>query len=96
MLTFQFLQKSIIRTGEKFTIQNYRKNTSTVQLSVHQNNRVINPQIIIIIKSTKHCINPFVPNAPFLYPLKALENRKVALGMGALGTNGIIEEFSGE
>ena len=22
-------------------------------------------------------VNPFVPNAPFIYPLKTLENRKV-------------------
>ena len=25
---------------------------------------------------TTVCVNPFVPNVPFLYPLKTLENRK--------------------
>ena len=29
------------------------------------------------VRFTDYCINPFVPNAPFLYPLKKLENRKV-------------------
>ena len=34
-------------------------------------------------------INPFVPNAPFLYPLKASENCKGASGM----SNAFLEEF---
>ena len=29
------------------------------------------------IADRRQCINPFVPNAPFLYPLKTSENRKV-------------------
>ena len=29
-----------------------------------------------------HLINPFVPNAPFLYPLKTSENRKLFLFSG--------------
>ena len=34
-------------------------------------------------------INPFVPNATFLYPLKTSENFKGELGKGALGINGL-------
>ena len=34
-------------------------------------------------------INPFVPNATFLYPLKTSENFKGELGKGALGKNGL-------
>ena len=35
---------------------------------------------VIIIGETSHesVINPFVPNAPFLYPLKASENSKIS------------------
>ena len=33
--------------------------------------------MIVILES--ETINPFVPNAPFLYPLKTSENRKVFL-----------------
>ena len=35
----------------------------------------------------EHWLNPFVPNAPFLYPLKTSENVKV--GHPTLGTNGL-------
>ena len=39
------------------------------------------------------CSNPFVPNAPFLYPLKASENRKVfcfqGVEKGFIGNNGL-------
>ena len=43
-------------------------------------------------------LNPFVPNAPFLYPLKASENLTVfrcfqGVEKGALGTNGLICEL---
>ena len=36
-------------------------------------------------------INPFIPNAPFLYPLKTLRFSDVFRGKrkGALGTNGL-------
>ena len=38
-------------------------------------------------------INPFVPNAPFLYRLKTSENRKVfcfqGVEKGCIGTNGL-------
>ena len=41
-------------------------------------------------------VNPFVPNAPFLYPLKTSENRKFSYifrrwKKGALGTNGLLK-----
>ena len=39
-------------------------------------------------------VNPFVPNVPFLYPLKTSENRKVETG--ALGTNGLIKKIPGK
>ena len=40
------------------------------------------------------CSNPFVPNAPFLYPLKASENRKVfwcfqGVQKGFIGKHGV-------
>ena len=51
----------------------------------------------ISMMDTKRFIvfNPFVPNAPFLYPLKTSENRAVSwcfqvVEKGALGTNGLI------
>ena len=36
--------------------------------------------IIVISHLTEYHINPFVPNAPFLYSLKTSENRKVEKG----------------
>ena len=39
--------------------------------------------------SNYRIVNTFVPNAPFLYPLKTLENCKVTLGKGTLGANGL-------
>ena len=42
-----------------------------------------------IYKTIHKHINPFVPNAPFLYPLKTSENRNVFRRRGALGTNGL-------
>ena len=36
-----------------------------------------NKQIIIrVMKNVMEYLNPFVPNAPFMYPLKTSENRK--------------------
>ena len=32
---------------------------------------------VILHLGVTNCVNPFVPNAPFLYPLKTSENRKV-------------------
>ena len=40
--------------------------------------------MIVKVAKLKH-IDPFVPNAPFFYPLKTSENRKVRKGV--LGTN---------
>ena len=39
----------------------------------------------------QHSVNPFVPNAPFLYPLKILRFSDVFRGerKGALQTNGL-------
>ena len=47
---------------------------------------------------TKEDINPFVPNAPFLYALKTSENRKIfwcfqEVEKSALGTNGLKYEY---
>ena len=36
-------------------------------------------------------LNPFVSNAPFLFPLKTSENRFGGYRKGALGTNGLSE-----
>ena len=37
-------------------------------------------------------LNPFVPNAPFLYPLKTSENRKVqGVEKGCTGNDGLIK-----
>ena len=35
------------------------------------------PVAVIFHLGVTNCVNPFVPNAPFLYPLKTSENRKV-------------------
>ena len=48
--------------------------------------------------ATLKWLNPFIPNAPFLYPLKTSDNRKVywyfpGVGKGVLGTNGLIQLF---
>ena len=53
------------------------------------------------MKNIKHCINPFVLNAPFLYPLETLENRKIfgcfqGVEKGCIGSEWVIEEFPGE
>ena len=39
-------------------------------------------------------INPFIPNAPFLYPLKPSENRKGALGTNELRYKQVVYLFS--
>ena len=44
--------------------------------------------IIVIIGKLYLQVNPFIPNAPFLYPLKRSENLTVE--KAALGTNGLI------
>ena len=52
-------------------------------------------QAVYMLKSyvafPANIFNPFVPNAPFLYPLKTSENCKVfsEKRKGALGTNGL-------
>ena len=49
MLTCQFLQKSIIRVGKKITTKNCHKKTLLhYNFQLHQNNRIVNPQTIII------------------------------------------------
>ena len=55
-------------------------------------------QISIVERFTK-TVNPFVPSAPFLYPLKRLENRKVfscsqGVEKGCLGNKWINKRFS--
>ena len=50
-------------------------------------------KLIVQNNHSYFCDNPFVPNAPFLYPLKTSENRKVfwcfqAAEKGCTGSNG--------
>ena len=59
----------------------------------------------ILVAEAEYCtfiwLNPFVPNAPFLYPLQTSENRKVfrcfqGVEKGALGTNGFNDGLGDE
>ena len=50
-------------------------------------NRVLNtPQYFLV--------NPFVPNAPFLYPLKTSENRKIFWCFQGMEKGGIGKEWA--
>ena len=69
-------------------IRNWWKARSKLEWHIfwehHRRTCTINPPLlqkvpvaVILHLGVTNCVNPFVPNAPFLYPLKTSENRKV-------------------
>ena len=69
-------------------IRNWWKARSKLEWHIfwehHRRTCTINPPLlqkvpvaVILHLGVTNCVNPFVPNAPFLYPLKTPENRKV-------------------
>ena len=64
-------------------------------MSVNSSKKILKLQIsagLEILATTRYSFNPFVPNAPFLYPLKISKNFTIFF-IGALGTNGLRSLF---